>query len=112
MDIERKIEGLRKRGNEMGEKEKLNMGMERGDRKREEKDRWRGPEGRDREQDKEGRSRRRDLFLIDLPRSPRPQSHVIIRRIFDLHSLWKGCVTSSTHSCDIQEVYFLSLTCK
>ena len=55
--------------------------------------------GRDQERDTEGSSQRRDLFLIDLPRSPRPLSHVIIGRIFDLHSLWKGCVISSAHSC-------------
>lgn len=72
-----------------GEKEKKKR---RGDRRRTD-----GGEGRDRGEDKEGRSRRRDLFMIDLPRSPRPLSHVIIRRVFDLHSLWKRCV--SAHSC-------------
>lgn len=38
----------------------------------------------------------RELFLIDLLWSPRPPSHVIIGRIFDCLSLWKGCVTSFT----------------
>lgn len=92
--------------------------MERGDRKREEEDRWRGGVavgvGGHQEQDEDGRSQRRDLFLIDLPRSPRPLTHVIIGRIFDLHSLWKGCVISSARSCVCctHEVYFLSLTYK
>lgn len=89
-------------------------GTERGRRKTDGWEGWRWGVGGHQEQDGDGRSQRRDLFLIDLPRSPRPLTHVIIGRIFDLHSLWKGCVISSARSCVCytHEVYFLSLTYK
>lgn len=60
-----------------------------------------------------GRSRRKDLFLIDSPRSPRPLSHVIIGRVSDLRSLRRGCVISSARSCVCAQVYFFCLlTCE
>lgn len=67
VDTEREIEGLRKRGMEIKREGRTDGG----------------------ERDEEGRSRRRDLFLIDLPRYPRPASHVIIRSVFDLEVMWR-----------------------
>lgn len=49
--------------------------------------------GEEWERDGEGRGFGKEfiffIFLIDLPSSPRPPSHVIIGRIFDRLSLWK-----------------------
>ena len=71
-----------------------------------------GREGGERAEGR-GRSRRKDLFLIDSPRSPRPLSHVIIGRVSDLRSLRRGCVISSARSCVCAQVYFFRLlTCK
>lgn len=62
--------------------------MKRRDIKREEKNRW-GGRGGERLRARQGRGdmEKRDLFLIDLPCAPRPPSHVITQRIFDLNSL-------------------------
>lgn len=87
------------------------MGTETGRRQTDGGEGWLG--GGMQEQDEEERSQRRDLFLIDLPRSPRPLTQVIIRRIFELHSVWKECVISPTRwASDPREVYLLAPTYK